>query len=231
MPGQMVPILAAIRHDDPPTVAKDKASRIANFIDRWYVLRVIDDLPVQHRDLDELTEGLLGPLRACRTSEQVTAVLDQKVLSEDTPFKAFGTFGKRGNNSHQIRYLLGRITAYVAESLDKPNEIQRYLNAERSWQIEHIFADHAEPHPEITDPLVFRALRNPSGGSGAAAAPGQQQHQRPAIRRKDQDLQQAERPCRHIEPEPSRKQPDAKGLHKKDRYRVPVPAVFPEQQP
>jgi Protein of unknown function DUF262/Protein of unknown function (DUF1524) len=163
MPGQMVPILAAIRHDDPLTVAKDKASRIANFIDRWYVLRVIDDLPVQHRDFDELTEGLLQPLRACRTPEQVTVVLDQKVLSEDTPFKAFGTFGKRGNNSHQIRYLLGRITAYVAESLDKPNEIDRYLNAERSWQIEHIFADHAERHPEITDPLVFRALRNRLG--------------------------------------------------------------------
>jgi hypothetical protein len=44
---QMIAILAAVRHDDPLTVAKEKASRIAGFIDRWYALRVIDDLPVQ----------------------------------------------------------------------------------------------------------------------------------------------------------------------------------------
>jgi hypothetical protein len=82
---------------------------------------------------------------------------------EDAPFNALSTFGKRGNNSHQVRYLLARITAYVSEGLGKPNEIERYLDADRSWQIEHIFADHAERHPEITDPLVFRALRNRLG--------------------------------------------------------------------
>jgi Protein of unknown function DUF262/Restriction Enzyme Adenine Methylase Associated/Protein of unknown function (DUF1524) len=163
MTSQMVLILAAVRHDDTPTVAKEKASRIANFIDRWYVLRVIDDLPVQQDDLEELAQRLLAPLRACRTPEDVTAVLDREVSPEDTPFKAFSAFGKRGNNSHQVRYLLARITAYVAESLGRPNEIERYLDADRSWQIEHIFADHAERHPEIDDPLVFRALRNRLG--------------------------------------------------------------------
>ena len=163
MTSQMVLILAAVRHDDTPTVAKEKASRIANFIDRWYVLRVIDDLPVQQDDLEELAERLLAPLRTCRTPEDVTAVLDREVSPEDTPFKAFSAFGKRGNNSHQVRYLLARITAYVAESLGRPNEIERYLDADRSWQIEHIFADHAERHPEINDPLVFRALRNRLG--------------------------------------------------------------------
>lgn len=163
MTGQVVLILAAINHDDPPSTAKEKASRVANFIDRWYILRVIDDLPVQKRDLDELIEGLLGPLRACHTAEDVTRVLNHELSLEDIPFKAFGTFGKRGNNSHHVRYFLARITAYVADGLGRPNEIERYLNADRSWQIEHIFADHAERHPEITDPLVFRALRNRLG--------------------------------------------------------------------
>jgi hypothetical protein len=163
MTSQMVLILAAIRHDDPLSVAKDKASRIASFIDRWYVLRVIDDLPAQQSDLEELTERLVAPLRACRTPEEVTSTLEHEMSLEDTPFKSFSAFGKRGNNSHQVRYLLARITAYVAESLGRPNEIGSYLDADRSWQIEHIFADHAERHPEITDPLVFRALRNRLG--------------------------------------------------------------------
>jgi hypothetical protein len=73
-------------------------------------------------------QRLLAPLRTCRTPEDVTAVLDQKVFPEDAPFKAFSAFGKRGNNSHQVRYLLARITAYVAESLGRPNEIGRYLD-------------------------------------------------------------------------------------------------------
>jgi hypothetical protein len=161
--GQMIPILAGVRYDDPPTAAKDKASRIASFIDRWYVLRVIDDLPVQQRDLDELTQRLLEPLRACRTADDITKVLDREIAEEDTPFSAFETFRLRGNNTHQVRYLLARITAHVAAGLGKPNEIERYLNADRAWQIEHIFADHAERHPELPDPMVFRALRNRLG--------------------------------------------------------------------
>jgi hypothetical protein len=163
MQSQMVAILAAVRHDDPPTVAKDKASRIANFIDRWYVLRSIEDLPIQQRDLDGVIARILEALRLCKSAEDVTSILDRQISEEDTPFAAFKAFGYRGNNSHQVRYLLARITAHVAMSLTKPNEIEEYLNADRSWQIEHVFADHPERHPELTEPLAFRALRNRLG--------------------------------------------------------------------
>jgi hypothetical protein len=161
--SQMILILAAIRHDDPPTEAKDKARRVASFIDRWFVLRIIDDLPVQQYDLNELIIRLLDPLRACVSAQDVTNVLAREVADEDTPFMAFRTYGKRGNNSRQVRYLLARITAFVATSLGKPNEIGNYLNADHPWQIEHIFANHQERHPEIEDPLVFRALRDRLG--------------------------------------------------------------------
>ena len=161
--SQMTLILAAIRHNDPPPEAKDKGRRIASFIDRWYVLRIIDDLPVQQHDFDELIKRLINPLRFCVTAQDVTDVLERELADEDTPFLAFRTYGKRGNNSRQIRYLLARITAYVAVSLEKPNEVRAYLNPDRPWQIEHIFANHRERHPEIKDPLVFRAVRDRLG--------------------------------------------------------------------
>lgn len=158
MAGQMVAILAAVRHEDTESVAKEKASRIANFIDRWYVLRVIEELPVQQADLEALVGRLLRPLRECHSADEVTAVLE-KEIAQETPFANFRTFGYRGNNSRQVRYLLARITAYVASGLGRPNEAEAYLDSSQ-WQIEHIFANHAERHPGLTDPVVFRALRN-----------------------------------------------------------------------
>ncbi|MEU0929061.1 DUF262 domain-containing protein [Streptomyces malaysiensis] len=44
---QSVAILAAIRPTDPPSQAKDKGRLVAAYIDRWYALQVLQDLPVQ----------------------------------------------------------------------------------------------------------------------------------------------------------------------------------------
>ena len=41
--------------------AKEKAALVANFIDRWYVLRVINDEPAQPADLDKLIPQLVPP--------------------------------------------------------------------------------------------------------------------------------------------------------------------------
>ncbi|MFI6510358.1 hypothetical protein ACIBCT_22370 [Streptosporangium sp. NPDC050855] len=59
--------------------AKDKAGRIAAYIDRGYVLRILGDLPVQQRDLMEATGALLVGLRGCRTADDVSAVLAAQV--------------------------------------------------------------------------------------------------------------------------------------------------------
>lgn len=65
--NEMVFILAAIRSTDAPSKAKEKAALVANFIDRWYVLRVINDDPAQPEDLNKLIPRLVPPLRECKT--------------------------------------------------------------------------------------------------------------------------------------------------------------------
>jgi hypothetical protein len=163
--GQMIAILAAIRPDDTPTDAKEKARRIASFIDRWYVLRTLSELPVQQRDLMELIRSLLPGLRHCRTADDVSDVLARYVAEDDQEQVTLEGFGLRGTNRHQIKYLLARLTAYAMKGCGRHAEVDEYLSETHPYQIEHLFANKPERHrKEVSDELRFRALRNQLGG-------------------------------------------------------------------
>jgi hypothetical protein len=163
--NQMVFILAAVRSTDAPPKAKEKAALVANFIDRWYVLRVINDEPAQAADLERLIPRLVPPLRECKTPEDVRDLLSRE-LTDDNGFRAILTYQLRGTNSNQVRYLLARITAFTQTGWNEPNLTAEYLSSERSWHIEHIFADKPERHPDIVDSVDFRLLRSRIGVLG-----------------------------------------------------------------
>jgi hypothetical protein len=154
--NQMALVLAAVRPTDTDTSAKEKAGVVANFLDRLFVERVLDDEPVQATAFDDEIRRLVPRLRACATREDVC-----NALSADLPamrFASVTTFGMRGNNKAQVRYLLARLTAYVETGLLNPNRIAEYLGEDRAWQIEHLYANHRERHGDM-DLATFRALR------------------------------------------------------------------------
>jgi hypothetical protein len=163
--NQLIFILAAVRHADTLQRAKEKAALVANFIDRWYVLRVINDEPALPGDLDELVPRLVPGLRECKTPEDVRDFLAGE-LPDDDGFQAILTYQLRGTNSAQVRYLLARLTAFTQTGWNEPDLTTEYLSAERSWHIEHIFADKHERHPDISNPVDFRLLRNRIGVLG-----------------------------------------------------------------
>lgn len=163
--NQMVFILAAVRSTDAPPKAKEKAALVGNFIDRWYVLRVINDEPAQPADLNKLIPQLVPPLRECKTPEDVRDFLAGQ-LTDDNGFRAILTYQLRGTNSSQVRYLLARVTAFTQAGWNEPDLTAEYLSPDRSWHIEHIFADKPERHPDITDPVDFRLLRSRIGVLG-----------------------------------------------------------------
>ena len=163
--NQMVFILAAVRSTDALPKAKEKAALVANFIDRWYVLRVINDETAQPADLDKLIPRLVPSLRECKTPEDVRDFLSSE-LNDDNGFRAILTYQLRGTNSNQVRYLLARITAFTQTGWNEPDLTMEYLSSDRSWHIEHIFADKPERHPDVTDPVDFRLLRSRIGVLG-----------------------------------------------------------------
>lgn len=166
--NQMVAILASIRPQDAPSQAKQKAGKVAAYLDRWYVRQVFGDLPLERRDFDTVVQALVGPLRKCVTINDVTHVLSEAAAEDgDGLFaeqSAFATFGMRGNNVSQIRYLLARLTGYVAVGCGKPNEIENYLHSDRLWEIEHLWPNkHGLYRHQVPDEIVFRSLRNRLG--------------------------------------------------------------------
>jgi hypothetical protein len=163
--SQMIAILAAIRPGDVLTEAKEKARRIAAFIDRWYVLRTLSEDPVQQRDLMQLVCSLLPGLRRCYTADDVSELLSKHVVESDPGSVTLEGFGLRGTNRHQIKYLLARMTAYAMEGCGRRGDVEEYLSETRPYQIEHLFANKPERHrKEVPDPLQFRSLRNQFGG-------------------------------------------------------------------
>ncbi|MET7745944.1 DUF262 domain-containing protein [Streptomyces sp. NPDC005385] len=165
--GQAVAILAAITPADRPSDAKDKGRLVASYMDRWYALRVLQDLPVQSADADVLVHATLVPLlRLCRTTDDVAAALASLAERDGGSPSDAVTLGLRGNNAHQIRYLLARATAYVEEACQRSGDILAYLDRDR-FHIEHLWANHHHRvAAEIPDSVLFRSRRNQLGGLG-----------------------------------------------------------------
>ncbi|GAB3002584.1 DUF262 domain-containing protein [Streptomyces pseudoechinosporeus] len=157
--NQMALILSAIQPHDTDTPAKEKAALIANFLDRLYVERALNDEPVQAKDFQADINRLIPGLRNCTTVKDVAELLGAEL--PDSSFESVVTFGMRGNNKAQVRYLLARLTAYVETELKRPDLSADYLGRERAWQIEHLYANHSERHVphEAPDEATFRAWR------------------------------------------------------------------------
>jgi hypothetical protein len=163
--AQMIPILAAIRPDDGLSVAREKARRIAAFVDRWYVLRTLTELPTNQRELINVIRALLPGLRRCKTAIDVGGVLAAYIANDAQESVTLEGFGLRGNNRHEIKYLLARLTSYAMKGCGRTGEVDEYLSEIKPYQIEHLFANKPERHRrEVPDLLKFRTLRNQLGG-------------------------------------------------------------------
>jgi hypothetical protein len=153
--AQLVAIMATIREGD--TEFKEKARRIAAFIDRWYVLGTLRESPVRPRDLLMLIRRLLPALRTCVTPDDVSRTLASYISSQaEEPVRLEG-FGLRGTNRHQIKYLLARMTAYANNGCGRRSDIDEYLTETQA----------------IPDRASFRrqAGTSPQGSPGTAPVP------------------------------------------------------------
>ncbi|MFD6335472.1 DUF262 domain-containing protein [Streptomyces niveus] len=156
--NQMALVLASIQPHDTDTEAKRKAALVANFLDRLFVERTLNDEPVQTKDFQPDIHRLIPQLRTCTTHQDVSQLLSAQL--PDSTFEPITTLGMRGNNKAQVRYLLARLTAHVETEIGNPNLIADYLAQERTWQVEHLYANHPERHThETPDPATFRAWR------------------------------------------------------------------------
>jgi len=157
--NQMALLMAAVQPGDSVAEARSKASLAANFLDLTFVTRALADEPTDARQFQDMINEVIPQLRRSRTMAEVTSILAQH-LPENDPFMDVPTFGMRGTNYRQVKYLLARLTAYVESGCKVDVGAEHYLHSPYPWQVEHVFANHPERYSaEIPDPVTFRSLR------------------------------------------------------------------------
>jgi hypothetical protein len=157
--NQMTLLMAAVQPGDSVAEGRSKASLAANFLDLMFVARALADEPTDARQFQDVINDLIPQLRRSQTIAEVASVLTRHLPDTD-PFLNVPTFGMRGTNYRQVKYLLARLTAYVESGCKVDVGAERYLRSPNPWQVEHVFANHPERYSaEIPDPVTFRSLR------------------------------------------------------------------------
>jgi hypothetical protein len=164
---QLAAVLAVIQPTDTPSEAAAKGRAVCEFIDRWYALQILRDRPVNSTEVGNLVHGQLIPLlRGAQTLQDVAGRLDKLKAGDPLVLSESLTFGLRPNNTHQVRYILARITAFVESGVGRACDVAKLLNSDHH-DIEHLWAKHhGRVASEIPDPVVFRARRNQLGALG-----------------------------------------------------------------
>jgi hypothetical protein len=159
--SQLAAVLAPIKPRDTDAVANAKARLVSNYIDRLYVWRLLGDEPLGNRDFSDEFRKIIPSLRGCETADEVISVLAPRLPGDS--FELISNFRLRGNNRSQVRYFLGRLTAYVETGLGKPDISDKYLDGSQ-WHIEHLWPNNQELRPQdYEDRVDFRIARSRIG--------------------------------------------------------------------
>jgi hypothetical protein len=161
---QYVLILATLQPTDSRVVFMEKAQMVAAFVDLLYVRRHINGNASQPARLDAELLTLLPQVRACSNIESLRQLLGLEIVRIEDGFGALATFGLRPDNRSQVRYLLARMTAFVEAGVGGRDAIEEYLDKDRPFEVEHIWADKFERYQAQTRTVdAFRSQRNRLG--------------------------------------------------------------------
>jgi hypothetical protein len=97
----------------------------------------------------------------------LAAVLIKRLAAEEETFASNDRFRLHGTNGKQIHRLLARITDFLERQSGRASHYQEYIQrrGKNGYEVEHIWADHAERHAdEFSHPADFAEYRNRIGG-------------------------------------------------------------------
>ena len=157
-------IFAAVRRGDSPDQIRAKARRVADYLDLVYVRRIIAGHSSHASELDAIIRDLIPKLRDAGDLKAVTGVLSAELSAEPGDFADVTTFGLGSDNRRQVHYLLARLTDFIETGCGEPSRVGEYLDEQRSYQIEHIWADHFDRYQDLVKTrAAFERSRNRFG--------------------------------------------------------------------
>jgi uncharacterized protein with ParB-like and HNH nuclease domain len=159
-------LLSPVRAGDPDPVIARKLQVVSDFIDILIARRIWNFKSIDYSTMQYAMFLVMKEIRGLDVDRLAAALAERlSVMEDEAP--AFGdVFYLHGTNGKQIHRLLARMTDYVET---QSGQASRYLEYSKrgkgGYEVEHIWADHAERHKdEFGHASEFAAYRNRVGG-------------------------------------------------------------------
>lgn len=160
--------LAALRPGDSETVREQKACKVADFLDLFYVTQTLYDEPVEQKHIDELVSTVMPAVRLSESVEELGRVLGEHAA--DWPARLERLPDLRYDAKRRfVHYVLTRLTAWIemGASNGEVDPTDRYLMrrpGDRDFEIEHLFTSTSSKYADkVPDARYYRYLRNRIG--------------------------------------------------------------------
>lgn len=156
-------LLAPINMDDNEAEIEIKLKSVAHYIESFTVLRSINFKKFGQSAIKYTMFNVIKSLRNVSTAA-IAELLAQSQRDIQESFVGTKEFRLHGQNKGFVKHLLARITSHI----DQLGKVDRnYLSYQRPdgkpFEIEHLWADKPEYHPEIDQTEEFDRWRNNIG--------------------------------------------------------------------
>src|SRR6266508_21977 len=158
-------LLAPLRVEDSETDIAKKLRISAAFLDILITRRIWNFRAIDYSTMQYAMFIVMRDIRSKPVVELV-AILRQKLDDEKETFVSNDRFRLHSGNGRQIHGMLARMTDYIESQSGMPSHYVEYMarSGKNGFEIEHIWADHAERHEdEFRHPSDFHDYRNRFG--------------------------------------------------------------------
>jgi uncharacterized protein with ParB-like and HNH nuclease domain len=158
-------LLAPLRPDDSEETILRKMRVVAIFIDILITRRIWNWRNINYSSLQYAMFTVIRDIRG-KSAPEVAELLTKRLADEQETFGGNDRFALHGMNGPQVHRLLARITDYVETRSGMASRYAEYMaTGKKRYEIEHIWADHADRHTdEFSHASDFASMRNRIGG-------------------------------------------------------------------
>lgn len=159
-------LLAPLRVEDDEATALRKVRVVAAYLDILIHRRIWNWRAIDYSTMQYAMFIVMRDIRG-KAAPELAAMLKARLDPETAPdFASNDAFRLHGMNGRQIHRLLARMTDHVETRSGQASRYSEYAQrGKKGYEIEHIWADHAERHTdEFGHPSEFQEYRNRIGG-------------------------------------------------------------------
>jgi Restriction Enzyme Adenine Methylase Associated/Protein of unknown function (DUF1524) len=157
-------ILAAVTPVDDDETFQAKTRMVAGFVDLFVARRMVSFRNFGYNTVQYTMFNLIKDIRELDPAE-LADTLGARVADLEDDFSAVSSYRLHQRNSSHVKYLLARLTAWLENECGGTTTFSDLVDRGRRdpFEIEHIWANRPELHPEFATEQDFADQRNRFG--------------------------------------------------------------------